>query len=213
MRLVLGLLHVPMLILVAGLVIPPSATAQDAIPGFPFKDGDVVGFDEVQKLKSYLPPEFWEHREFFFFEGMELEIGPVQRPYEGNTVYEAATSKYKGQAKIGKDQSISNYTAGRPFENAIPADASGSSTTHCASRVIGPRPPGSSNLTSPSASVRNGVVMAGGATRVPQGYSTGSTGGKAPTNRAGAWLGALRRITSPLLPGSNASPHPSNSGA
>jgi hypothetical protein len=101
------------------LALPPSAAAQegaeDAGPGVPFEEGDVIGYDSIDKLKDYLPPEFWENRDYFFYEGMQLEIGPFFREYEGNTTYEAATERYRGQSRIGKDGSLENYTAGRPF--------------------------------------------------------------------------------------------------
>jgi hypothetical protein len=95
-----------------------QAVAQDAGPGFPFKEGDKVTFNQVEKLKPFLPPEFWEHREYFFYERMEIEIGPAQRNYEGQPVYEKATQEHVGKAKIGKDHSLEGYVAGRPFQNA-----------------------------------------------------------------------------------------------
>jgi hypothetical protein len=106
--------------LVASILAVPLATAaqeaaQDAVPGVPFQEGDVIDYQSIDKLKDYLPPEFWENREFFFYEGMQLEIGPFFRDYEGNATYEAATERYRGQARVGKDGSIENYTAGRPF--------------------------------------------------------------------------------------------------
>ncbi len=63
--------------------------AQDAVPDAPFKEGDVLGYEQVDKLRSYLPEQFWEHREFFFYEGMQIEIGPKNRDY--------------GEAKVFRD--------------------------------------------------------------------------------------------------------------
>ena len=51
--------------------------AEDVVPGVPFKEGDVIGFEQLDKLKDYLPPEFWANREYFFYEGMELDIEEV----------------------------------------------------------------------------------------------------------------------------------------
>jgi hypothetical protein len=101
-------------------VLPLSALAQekaeDVVPGVPFQEGDVITFDELDKLKNYLPPEFWENREYFFYEGMQLEIGPFFREYTiGADGYQAATEKYKGQPTIGKDGALENYVAGLPF--------------------------------------------------------------------------------------------------
>jgi hypothetical protein len=80
-----------------------------------FKEGDVISLDQVEKLRPFLPEQFWDNRDFFFYEGMKLEIGPAQRDYTPAKEYVAATEKFKGQAKIGPDSSLENYTAGQPF--------------------------------------------------------------------------------------------------
>ena len=41
----------------------------------------MITLDEVEKLKPFLPAQFWDNRDFFFYEGMKLEIGPTQRDY------------------------------------------------------------------------------------------------------------------------------------
>ncbi len=75
----------------------PSAPApivhdsDDAVPGLPFQEGDVLALDQIDKLAEYLPPPFWENRRYFFFEGMQLEIGPTQRDYTPAAVFEAAS--------------------------------------------------------------------------------------------------------------------------
>jgi hypothetical protein len=92
---------------------------EDVVPGVPFKEGDTIDFERVDKLKDYVPPQFWENREFFFFEGMKLEIGPFFRRYGASGSFEAATEEYKGQARVGKDGALENYTAGFPFERDI----------------------------------------------------------------------------------------------
>ncbi|HEY8154574.1 MAG TPA: DUF1329 domain-containing protein [Myxococcota bacterium] len=80
-----------------------------------FKEGDVISLDQVEKLRPFLPEQFWDNRDFFFYEGMKLEIGPTQRDYSPAKEYVAATEKFKGQPKIGPDNSLENYTAGQPF--------------------------------------------------------------------------------------------------
>jgi hypothetical protein len=90
-------------------------SSEDVIPGVPFKEGDTLAYEQLEKLKNYLPPEFWENREYFFYEGMSIEVGPFQRPYPNASVFDAATEKYRGQASIGKDGALVNYTAGLPF--------------------------------------------------------------------------------------------------
>ena len=88
----------------------------DALPALPFKEGDVIGYESIDKLKSYLPPPFWENREFFFYEGMQLEVGPVQRPYPVSPTYVEATARNGWKATIGADGALDNYTGGQPFD-------------------------------------------------------------------------------------------------
>ncbi len=93
-----------------------ARAAEDAGTAAPsFKEGDVISLDKVESLKPFLPAEFWNNRDFFFYEGMKLEIGPSFRDYSPAPEYTAATDKFKGQAKIGADEGLENYTAGQPF--------------------------------------------------------------------------------------------------
>jgi hypothetical protein len=105
------------MVLLLGL--PLAAAAQeiteDVVPGVPFKEGEVLSYDELDKLKDYLPPEFWENREYFFYEGMEIEIGPFFRKYGAADAYTKASAEYKGQTSLGRDGALENYTAGLPF--------------------------------------------------------------------------------------------------
>jgi hypothetical protein len=96
-------------------LIPLTLLAADAGPSSPFKEGDLITFEDVDKLKDYLPEELWRNREFFFHEGMKIKIGPTQRKYEGNEQYEAATRRFQGQTRLGRDGSLQNHIAGRPF--------------------------------------------------------------------------------------------------
>jgi hypothetical protein len=107
------------LVLLAALVLvaAPARAQEDAAPGAPpFREGDVLGFGQIDSLKRYLPPEFWANREFFFYEGMKLEIGPAFRDYSEAPEYRAATKQFAGQARIGPENSLEGYTAGRPFD-------------------------------------------------------------------------------------------------
>ncbi len=92
--------------------------AEDAIGAPSFKEGDVITLDKVDSLKNFLPPEFWANRDFFFYEGMKLEVGPFFADYSPSDAYKAATQKFTGQSKVGPEESLENYTAGQPF----PAD-------------------------------------------------------------------------------------------
>jgi len=100
------------LALVAGAV----HSQEDAGGGAPsFKEGDVITFDQLDALRPYLPEAFWNNRDFFFYEGMQLEIGPFNADYSYPDAYNALTEKYKGQPKIGPDNSLENYIGGQPF--------------------------------------------------------------------------------------------------
>jgi hypothetical protein len=90
--------------------------AEDASAQTPgFKEGDVLTFDDVGKLKPYLPDAFWDNRDFFFYEGMQLEIGPTQFDYSPSEQAKAATKRFAGQPKIGPDNSLEGWTSGYPF--------------------------------------------------------------------------------------------------
>ncbi len=98
----------------------PHASAQgkieDAGPMVPaFKEGDVISYQDLEKLRPYLPEDFWANREFFFYEGMKLEIGPFFADYTPADAYMKATETYKGQPRLGPDGSLANYTTGQPF--------------------------------------------------------------------------------------------------
>jgi hypothetical protein len=116
MRLALAAVFALALSSVTGVAQEP---AEDVLPGVPFKEGDVITFAQLEKIKDYLPPEFWKQREFFFYEGMELEIGPAFRDYTEAPVYLDASEKHRGQVKLGKDGALEGYVAGRPFPGAI----------------------------------------------------------------------------------------------
>jgi hypothetical protein len=88
----------------------PAAAQEPA-----FREGDVLGFADVAKLEPFLPPEFWAHRELFFYEGMQLAIGPAHRDYSPAAAYVAATKELAGRARIGPDGSLEGYVAGQPF--------------------------------------------------------------------------------------------------
>ncbi|MBW2383422.1 MAG: DUF1329 domain-containing protein [Deltaproteobacteria bacterium] len=94
-----------------------AAHAQEDAEGMgpSFKEGDIITYDGLAALRPYLPDEFWNNRDFFFYEGMQLEIGPFHRDYSGPDAYKTATEKFKGQSRIGPDNSLESYTVGRPF--------------------------------------------------------------------------------------------------
>ena len=97
------------------LVAMPAIAQEDTDATPSFNEGDIITIDQIDKLKAFLPPEFWANRDFFFYEGMQLEIGPSFADYSPAQVYKDATEKFKGQSKIGPESSLENYTAGQPF--------------------------------------------------------------------------------------------------
>ena len=94
----------------------PVFAQEDVKPGAPtFQEGDVISLDQAEKLKPFLPPEFWDNRDFFFYEGMQLEIGPSFADYGPPPVYTDATKKYGPAVKLGPENSLENFMAGQPF--------------------------------------------------------------------------------------------------
>jgi hypothetical protein len=103
-------------VVVAGLALGLRALADDAgTPAPGFAEGDVIHYHQIEKLRDFLPDEFWKHRKFFFYEGMKIDIGPAHADYSPAKEYVAATERFRGQARIGPDDSLENYTAGQPF--------------------------------------------------------------------------------------------------
>ena len=79
------------LVLSPALAAPATAQQEDATPWTPsFEEGDVITVDEIESLKPFLPAEFWSNRDFFFYEGMQLEIGPFFRDYSPPPEYQEA---------------------------------------------------------------------------------------------------------------------------
>jgi hypothetical protein len=87
----------------------------DAAPALPFKPGDVVAKEQLAVLENYLPPDLWSHRERFFYEGMQLEIGPCFRDYSPPAFYREATQNFAGRARLLENGGLADYTAGLPF--------------------------------------------------------------------------------------------------
>jgi len=107
------------LLLVLMSLAAPGARADenqpDAVAPAPFKEGDVIGFEQVDTLRDFLPAEFWANREFFFYEGMKIEIGPTNRDYAESRAYADATKRWQKDVKLGRDGALVDFVAGRPF--------------------------------------------------------------------------------------------------
>jgi hypothetical protein len=83
--------------------------------GGDLREGEVITFDQVGRLARFLPPELWPHRDFIFYEGMRLEVGPRFADYSPPPVFREATQAHRGKARIGPDGSLEGYLAGEPF--------------------------------------------------------------------------------------------------
>ncbi|MAE95581.1 MAG: hypothetical protein CL910_13060 [Deltaproteobacteria bacterium] len=93
----------------------PAVSQEDTSSAPTFSEGDIITVDQIDKLKPFLPPEFWANRDFFFYEGMQLEVGSSYVDYSPPSVYKEATKKFAGQPRLGPGASLENYTAGQPF--------------------------------------------------------------------------------------------------
>jgi hypothetical protein len=89
-------------------------------PGEPqFKPGDVLTYKDVEKLKPWIPREFWGA---IFTKDMKMIIGET-RDYSPHPLYLEATKKFSAQTKIGPKGEPLNYVAGYPFvPDSIKAD-------------------------------------------------------------------------------------------
>ena len=96
----------------------------DVIPPA-FKPGEQIPYSEYGRLYGWLPPEVWDRRDQFFFEGMNLEIGPCYRRYPVPKFFEDATRANAGHAKLDGEGNLLDYSgSGLPFPpDAIADDA------------------------------------------------------------------------------------------
>ena len=99
------------------LAMAATAVAQEDSGGVGpgFKEGDIITMDKIDAIKAYLPAEFWANRDFFFYEGMQLTVGPFYEDYSAAEEYLAATQKFRGQAKHGAGRR--GHDPAHPFRN------------------------------------------------------------------------------------------------
>jgi Protein of unknown function (DUF1329) len=74
-----------------------------------------VSDETFATLAPHLPPEVAEQRSAFFFDGMQLEIGPCQRRYAPPAFWDEATRKTAAAAKLDAQGNLLDYGAGWPF--------------------------------------------------------------------------------------------------
>jgi len=81
-----------------------------------FRPGEVVQIKDIPQLRGWLPDEVWERREQFFFEGMQLEIGPCYRRFPEPAYFTDATAANAGHASVDADGNLSGFGGdGLPF--------------------------------------------------------------------------------------------------
>ena len=109
----------------------PKTEPSDVVPPA-FKPGDRIEMSTFTRLKGWLPDEVWERRMTFFFEGMELEIGPCYRRFPAPSYFTDATRENAGKAKLDGQGNLLGYAgSGLPFA----LESLGDSATDLASRL------------------------------------------------------------------------------
>jgi hypothetical protein len=79
------------------------------------REGGLLSLMDLLALESLLPPEIWNHREVFFYEGMRMEIGSCHRRYPVPDFYRDATENFADRVRLGKNGELKDYLAGVPF--------------------------------------------------------------------------------------------------
>lgn len=91
-----------------------GAGGEDAA-GPVLQEGTRIGVGDLGRLRSLIPDEVWQHREIFFHEGMQLEIGPCHRRYAFPRFFQQATEDLAAGVTIDEKANLSGYVAGLPF--------------------------------------------------------------------------------------------------
>ncbi len=104
--------------------VDPSEDAplpDDVVPR-EFRLGERIPIEHLSRLRNYLPPEVWDRRDVFFYEGMELQIGPCHRRYPVPEFFEQAT--LGSSARVDDKGNLLDYSGtGLPFRwQDIPDD-------------------------------------------------------------------------------------------
>jgi hypothetical protein len=79
------------------------------------REGSVLGLEDLLALETLLPEEIWNFREIFFFEGMQMELGPCHRRYQIPDFFREATEKFAERVRLDSHGDLHGYVAGTPF--------------------------------------------------------------------------------------------------
>jgi hypothetical protein len=103
--------------------LPEHRRPQDAF-AVTIEEGMRLGLAQLPLLENLLPREIWQFREVFFYEGMQMEMGPCHRRYPLPDFFEEATRTYAGQSELDDEGNLRGYVAGLPFpQEAIDPEA------------------------------------------------------------------------------------------
>ena len=88
---------------------------EDVVPPL-FRPGDQIPFDQLPRIARFLPPEVWERRDVFFYDGMQLELGPCHRRYPAPAFFEKATEESARTVALDEQGNLIDYAGlGLPF--------------------------------------------------------------------------------------------------
>jgi hypothetical protein len=91
-----------------------------------FTPGARLEHADLERLRGYLPPEVWQRRAIFFYEGMSIEIGPCHRRYPIPDSVREATEANRERTQLDEGGNLYGYSGeGLPFppdtiDNAAP---------------------------------------------------------------------------------------------
>jgi hypothetical protein len=93
----------------------PGAPPEADSSGLLVEQGSVIRAEQLLAVSSLFPPEVWNQRDAFFYEGMRMEVGWCHRRYPTAPFYAEATATFAGQARLDEHGNLLDYVAGLPF--------------------------------------------------------------------------------------------------
>jgi hypothetical protein len=79
-----------------------------------FKPGDVLGSKDLERIRPFVPPGWFEQLNF-----PEFQMGIMApRSHMPRKDYQECTEKYQAQVRLNPDGALANYVCGQPFPNA-----------------------------------------------------------------------------------------------
>lgn len=94
-------------------VTPGQATTPegDALPPL-FTPGEHLEFGDLGRLRNYLPPEVWQRRSIFFYEGMRITVGRCHRRYPTPEFFRQATRANAARTRLDPAGNLLGYSGG-----------------------------------------------------------------------------------------------------